>query len=160
MLVLALVFMTATSMLVLALLSWSGSDLRSVAAFQQSRAVDYAANSAMETAIQQVRYSSTACPSSGLSFPVNSVTIEISCSPNPQTEGGTAASRVVTFTACPSTVFSITNGVGACTTPYLQAVVTYDDYANSSQIATSAACSTTCGATVTINSWVFEETAI
>jgi hypothetical protein len=159
-LVLALVFMTATGMLVLGLLSWSGNDISNVAAFQQSRAVNSAANSAMETAIQEVRYSSTTCPNTGLSFSVNSVTIDISCSPNPEVEGGTAASRVITFTACPSTAFTVTGGVGACTTPYLEAVVTYDDYSSSNQIATSAACSTTCGATMTINSWIFQQTAI
>jgi hypothetical protein len=158
-LVLALVFMVASGTLILGLLSWSGNGLRDVAAFQQSRTVNYAANSAMSTAIQNVRYSTTACPSTGLSIPVNGITMQIWCSPsNPQPEGGTAASRVITFSACTSTAIS----AGTCsqTTPYLEVVVTYDDYQSVTQIGSSVPCSTTCGATVTINSWVFKGKAI
>jgi hypothetical protein len=150
-LVLALIFMAVTSLIVFALLSWSGNNIANVAAFQDGRAVNYAVNSAMETAVQDVRYSPTACPSTGLVVPSNNVTVNVYCSPNPETEGGTAASRVITFKACTSDV-----SASACASkPYLQAVATFDDYSSSSTIGSSILCSATCGTTMRINSWTF-----
>jgi hypothetical protein len=169
-LVLALLFMMITGLLILGLLSWSGNNLNSVAAFEQSRSLNYAANSAMEKAIQDVRYSTTACPSTGLSIPANGVTIDVWCidsvtGTSVETEGGTAASRAITFYACSSTaaaqgICGVPSASKPKLKPYLEVGVTYDDYASSNQIGSSLPCSTTCGTSMTINSWVFENTAI
>jgi hypothetical protein len=154
-LVLALIFMAVTSLIVFALLSWSGNNIENVAAFQDARAVSYAVNSAMETAVQDVRYSPTACPSTGLVVPSNNFTVDVYCSPNPETEGGTAASRVITFKACTSDV-----SASACAIkPYLQAVATFDDYSSSSTIGSSILCSATCGTTMRIDSWTFTQSS-
>src|SRR5579859_2432839 len=98
-LVLALVFMAATSLIVLGLLSWSQNNLTSISSFQQSRALNYAANSAMETVVGSVRYNPTACPSSGLSIQVPNpnaaynMTMDIWCQQQKAGEQPSAASR-------------------------------------------------------------------
>jgi hypothetical protein len=153
-LVLALVFITVTSLIVFALMSWSGNNIKSVAAFQDQRTVTYAVNSAMETAVQNVRYSPTACPSTGLVVPSNNLTVDVYCSPSPETEGGTAASRRITFEACTSDV----SPTACASNPYLQVVATFDDYSSSSTIGSSILCSATCGTTMRINSWTFKQT--
>src|SRR6516164_9413154 len=81
-LVLALIFLTVTSLIVFGLLSWSGNNINNVAAFQHGRTVNYAVNSAMETAVQDVRYSPMACPSTGLVVPSNNLTVNVYCSPD------------------------------------------------------------------------------
>lgn len=156
-LVLALVFMVASALVITGLLAWGRNDLNSEVQFLQSRALTYAAGSAMQTAIQNVRYSTTACPSTGMTINVpnlqNStytVTMVVFCSPSTETEAPSAASRTITFSECVSTAV-VSN---SCPSPYLQAVVTYDDYTSGS-IATGAACSTNCGENVSINSWVY-----
>lgn len=160
-LVLALIFMVTCSLLVIGLLSWSGNNLSSVAAFVQSRTTNYAATSAMETAIQNVRYSTTACPSTGLNIPVPNpsaaydLTMTIFCSPTTETELPSAASRVINFTECVSTAVSN----NACTTPYLKVTVDYDDYV-AGMIANGTLCTSTCGENVTVISWVYEQTSI
>ena len=61
-----------------------------------------------------------------------------------------AATRVETFSACPSS-----ETASACTTsPYVQAVVTFDDYPTPIGLATTSACTTTCGTGMTVDSWV------
>jgi hypothetical protein len=147
-LVLALVFMSVVSLIVLALLQWSGNNLKSVAAFGQGTKLNYSTNSAMETAIQAVRYSTNACPNTGLTFPVNGVTVDVWCGPNP---ASTTVLRQIKFTACPET------GVTVCTpsNPYLTVVATFDDFTSSFPIDSSTPCSATCGTTMRINSWVF-----
>ena len=150
-LVLALVFTAVVSLIVLALLQWSGNNLKSVAAFQQGTAMNYASNSAMETAIQEIRYSPNACPNTGLSFPVSGITVDVWCGPN---AAKTTPLRQIKFTACPQT------GVTACTpsNPYLTVVATFDDFTSSFPLDSSTPCSATCGNTMRINSWVFAHT--
>jgi hypothetical protein len=61
-----------------------------------------------------------------------------------------AATRVETFSACPST-----QSAAACAaSPYVQAVVTFDDYPTPIGLATTSACTTTCGTGMTVDSWV------
>jgi hypothetical protein len=157
-LVLALIFMSVVSLIVFALVSWSGNNINTVAAFQSGRTVNYAVNSAMETAIQDVRYSPMACPSTGLTVPSNNINVTIYCTPNsqtPVTEGATAASRVITFKAFTCDV----SASGCANNPYLQVVATFDDYSSSSVMALgpSVMCSATCGTTMRINSWTFAQ---
>jgi len=61
-----------------------------------------------------------------------------------------ASTRVETFSACPST-----ESASTCTAnPYVQAVVTFDDYPTPIGLATTSACTTTCGTGMTVDSWV------
>jgi hypothetical protein len=61
-----------------------------------------------------------------------------------------ASTRVETFSACPAT-----QSASACTAnPYVQAVVTFDDYPTPIGLATTSACTAYCGAGMTVNSWV------
>lgn len=159
-LVLAMMFMVSSALIITGLLTWGRDNLNSEVQFLDSRALSYAADSAMETAIQSVRYGTTACPITGIPIQVpnqNSsytVTMQVFCSPTSETEAPSAASRQITFTECVST--SVVNN--ACPKPYLQAVVTYDDYTFGS-VADGTACSSTCGENMSINSWVFEQSA-
>jgi hypothetical protein len=164
-LILALVFLTAVSLLVVGLLDWSGNDLSNVRHFVQTRTLDYAANSAMNTAISSVRYSPNAGPSSGLSILVpnpnsaNNMTMDIWCSPQPETEGSGASSRLVTLDECWDVSFQ--QHTCSASSPYLEAVVSYDDYTNAvpgGQVISYPAgqlCTTSCGSSMTVKSWVF-----
>ena len=162
-LILALLFMVSAALLITALLAWSGTDISSVAAFQQNRALNYAANNAVETAIQNVRYETTACPAPGISIQVpgsaasSTMTMQVWCSPSSETEAASAASRVITFSAC--WIVSVQAGTCTQSAPYLQAVVTFDDYV-AGDIATGNACTNHCGENETINSWVFEKSGL
>jgi hypothetical protein len=163
-LILALVFMAVTGLIVLALLSWSQNGLRNVAAFQQNRTLNYAANSAMETAIASVRYSPTACPSSVVvpnPNPAYNMKMDIWCQQQQPGEQPTAQSRVVTFTECWDNAVQAGNCSSA--SPFLTAVVSFDDYsdkiAGGQELAypsgTLCSISTSCGAAESIDSWVF-----
>lgn len=147
-LVLALIFAAVVSLIILALLDWSGNNLKNVAAYKQGTQLNYASNSAMETAIQDVRYSTTACPNIGLLFSVNGIPVKVWCGPNP---GNPTPLRQILFTACPQTGFT------ACSAsnPYLTVVATFNDFTSSFPIDSSTPCSSTCGTTMRINSWVF-----
>lgn len=155
-LVLALLFMVTCGLLITGLLAWSGNNLNSVAAFQQSRAVNYAAVSAMTTAIQNVRYSPSACPSGGLTISVPNTDsafnepMQIWCSTQTQE---TAASRTVTFSECTSAAVAALTCSQA--NPYLQVVVIYDDYV-AGDIATGSSCTGHCGEFVTVQSWQYK----
>jgi hypothetical protein len=163
-LVLALVFMVAAGGIIIALLGWGSNNLENVAHFQQGRTLENAADSAMAVAIQQVRYtpSTSVCPTSGyLSIPGSDpastpnpasspkVTIDIWCST--QTSPTSANTRVVTLEACSD---SAVPGTCSQASPYLTVVVTFGDYSSPNQYATPT-CSTTCGTTMSINSWKF-----
>jgi hypothetical protein len=169
-LILALVFILATSLVIAGLLAWSGRDLSNVSSFQQNRVQNNAMNSAVETAIQSVRYSPTACPSGGLQVPVpnpnsqfNQV-IDVWCST--LTNNGSIQTRTVTLAACPDTAFTkgqCTNGFASPNPPpYLTVVVIFDDYADVNGIPPVASptyhCTVTCGATMGVQSWTFKET--
>ena len=165
-LILALVFLVAGSLLILGLLTWSGNGLTNVRNFVQNRTVNYAADSAMETAISNVRYSPSGCPSNGLAIQVpnpNSaytVKMDIWCTPQPETEGPTGNSRVITFKECWDALVQ-QNKCSATLNPYLTVVVSFDDYTDqipngqTESYQAGQLCTTSCGATMTIKSWVF-----
>jgi hypothetical protein len=155
-LVLALLFLVVVGVTVSSLLDWSGNDLTSVAHFQQSRTLEYAAGSAMQVQMQTVRYDSSKCTNASIPIPNPSgtVTIDIWCSTvfNPTS----AATRVVTLTACGSAQPTCSQA-----NPYLTVVVTFDDYSSTNLfVSTSSPCtpatSTSCGTSMTINSWTFK----
>ncbi len=166
-LVLALVFLVSVSAIVGGLATWTTNDLNNTTHFASARSLQFAASSATETAIQNIRYA-----------PLLSTTQTLNASPpsacwgtSPSivtTNGSTMAvwcstvwtptsanTRVVTFSTCLSTV-----SAAACAlNPYLQAVVTFDDYPSGVVSApTGAQCVAYCGTGITVNSWLFSPT--
>jgi hypothetical protein len=61
-----------------------------------------------------------------------------------------ATTRVETFAACSSSV----SAANWTANPTVQSVVTFDDYSYPIGVATSAACTATCGTGMIVNSWV------
>jgi len=184
-LILALVFLVAVSLIVIGLLTWVGTSLTATAAFSNERSVETAATSAVNLAIQQTRYP-TATPSQlsnggppqlqlvnvsppqacfyDTNTPPNwfqppafqNQQIDVWCSMVWQPFS--ANTRVITYSACLSTV---TNAQCAAT-PLLQVIVTFDDYPPGIGVpsANPVPCNLTgfCGQSLTQNSWQWRPT--
>jgi hypothetical protein len=164
-LILALIYLTAVSVAVLALAGWSSTNLHTTSKFSSVRKKQDAARSTTELAMQNIRYvpmlSTTvnasppvACwgsgPTSGVSN-INGFSMNTWCSTvwNP-TSGET---RVVTFSTCKQTF----SAAACAASPYLQVVVTYDDYPPGGAAAVSGPCTdwNWCGQGMTVNSWIW-----
>jgi hypothetical protein len=172
-LILALVFLVIVGALVGSLTTWASNDLNNTAKFTSSRTLQYAASSAMETAIGNMRYSplfasqlpsvltpptttSTSpsfCWGTSASAPsallIDNVNIGVWCST--AYTPTSAATRVVTFSACPVT--PTVTGTSCAANPTLQAVVTFDDYPAGSNPPIPDECVAYCGTSMTVNSW-------
>jgi hypothetical protein len=168
-LILALIYLVAVSLVLLALASWATNDLSNTTVFASSRSLQYAANSVTETAIQSVRYTpllSTAqtiqtldaspptyCWGNGSSnseLVVDSDDVTVWCS-TAWTPLNVTSTRVVTFSTCLSKV-----GAAACAqNPLLQVVVAFDDYPTGPSAPTSAQCVVFCGTSMVVKSWVW-----
>jgi hypothetical protein len=162
-LILALVFLVAVSMLVLALSGWVGNDLMDTTSFVNARSLDFATSSATELAIQEIRYTPllgagqtlnasppAPCWGNGPTSeppPLNGMSVAVWCSSawNPSS----ANTRVVTFSACLSDL-----SAAACAAqPFLQTVVTFDDYPPGlSSPNPGGACNLFCGTSMTEDS--------
>jgi hypothetical protein len=168
-LILALVYLVAVSLVLLALASWTTNDLSSTSVFASSRSLQYAANSVTETAIQSVRYTpllSTGqtiqtldasppnyCWGNGTSnsaLVVDNDNVTVWCS-TVWTPLNVTSTRVVTFSTCLSTV----SAVACAQNPLLQAVVAFDDYPTGPSAPTSAQCVVFCGTSLVVKSWVW-----
>ena len=165
-LILALIFLVAVSLIVVALLSWVGTSLTATSTFASERSVESATTSTMNLAIQNTRYTFAtqllnASPPQACWYgtggtpqqppPLNGQQIDVWCSMVWQPF--TADTRTITYSACPSTETS----TQCAATPTLQAVVTFDDYAPGIGVPTAnpVQCSLTgfCGQSLTQNSW-------
>jgi Tfp pilus assembly protein PilX len=169
-LLLALIFVIAIAFVLLGLLSLSGNDLKNTSNLQSQRALEYAADSAVDAAVQAVRYSYYAfngaspagtnssgddCVPDGTAFinpdqntatlTINDVTMTVDCtgSLNPQSKN----TRVITFYACTQSSCSSANAI-------VTAVVVFQDYSTGYVYdCNSAANVATCGTGVVIQSW-------
>jgi hypothetical protein len=170
-LVLALLFLLVVGGLIGSLSTWATNDLNNTKSFATSRTLQYAVSSAMETGIQSIRYTpllSSQLPST-LTPPTTTSTSPSFCwgssSPSQVTVNNLAVAvwcttiytptsadtRVVTLSACPATT-----SAGQCVaSPILQAVVTFGDYPPGYSAPTTVQCQVYCGASMTINSWVW-----
>ena len=166
-LVLALIYLTAVSITVLALANWSANNLDNTTRFSAVRSLQDAARSTTELGMQNIRYApmlSTsqtlnaspprACWGSGATSGVTSIdgySMNVWCSTvwNPTS----ADTRVVTFSTCASTV----TATQCAAAPYLQVVVTYDDYPPGGAAAVAGPCTdwNWCGQGMTVDSWVW-----
>lgn len=172
-LILALVFIIAVGLIVGALANLTMNDLNNTTVFNSVRAQQYAANSAVEVAVQSMRYAPLVAagqtlnavppsycwgngPTSTLTN-VNGVSISVWCSTIQDL--ASADTRTVTFYACDPSV-----SASACeSAPKLQAVVIYDDYfAGSSNAPLTESCDLqppplrACGAGMTIQQWLWK----
>jgi hypothetical protein len=162
-LLLALGFMLVGSLIVMALLSWTGNGLFQATQSSNSLNFRYAANAAVQIRMQDLRYryqpsqtfatcpgwpiTSSIAPAPTVSGGV-SQQVTVYCSIN--TDETSANSRTITFDACPVTL----SFDGACTlNPYLTAVVAYNDFDSSGNGNCSPTAITTCGQNMTIESW-------
>ncbi len=177
-LLLALGFTVAASLIVLALASWATNDIKNTNTFVTVSQTQQDARSTANVAIGSIRYHpmlgtnqtlnqfsycwGTSAPSSqsfqfttegvgATSVTHATITMDAYCSTvwNPQS----SVSRVVTVDVCPST----TSTMAACTAnPYLQAIVQFDDYPNNTTTARiTGVCSTWCGQGMTITNWTW-----
>ncbi len=166
-LILALVFIIAVGLIVGALANLTMNDLNNTTIFNSVRAQQYAANSAVQVAVQSMRYTplvgtgqtlnavppsycwgsgpaSTVTNVNGVSFSVWCSTIQDLASAN---------TRTVTFYACDPSL----TATQCAAAPKLQAVVVYDDYPpGNSNAPMTAACSWSCGEGMTIQQWLWK----
>jgi hypothetical protein len=156
-LVLALVFLVAVSLAVLAMSTWAGNSLKETVHFESSSSVGDALGAAIQVEAQHYRYNyagatdglTTCTPGNGV---VGSYSVEVYCSIVVNINA--ADTRVVTFYAClagetESTCYS---------TPSLLATVSYDDYSRSGSTVNDSTCSSTydeltCGSAMSIIAW-------
>lgn len=164
-LVLAIVFLTVVSVVMIALVDWVGNDLRNTANFTAAQSFQSTANSASQVALQTVRYNFmaqtlnasppapcwTALPTPSL-FLLNGQSVDSWCTTSWTV--GTDQGRVVTISTCLSSV-SATN---CAQSPLLQAIVSLGDFQRGYGFATCGLDPrswVTCGTTMTINTWAF-----
>jgi hypothetical protein len=166
-LILALVFLVAVSGMVLALASSTANDLLNAVHFNSSRTVDNAASNAIDVAVQSIRYTPllesggiaqtlNASPPSycwGSGPPSGLSNINVWCST--VWTPSSATSRVVTFSACPTSVTADAGAAACALHPLLQEVVTLDDYPAGVSAPNSGQCSVFCGTGITIDSLVW-----
>jgi hypothetical protein len=167
-LALALLYLIAISLILVGLASWVTNDLNNSSRFSAARSVQFAANSATELAIQNMRYTPLLAagqtlnasppaycwgsgPTSQLAGAntVDGVSIEVWCST--AWTPASANTRVVTFSACLSGV----NASACVVNPTLAAVVAFDDYPPGVSTPNSGVCAVYCGAGLTVESWLW-----
>jgi hypothetical protein len=164
-LILALVYLTAVSISVLALAGWSSASLHTTTAFSSVRELQDAARSTTELAMQNIRYAPelnstqnasppVACWGNGATSGVTSIdgySMNVWCSTVWQPTSGDT--RVVTFSTCLSSV----SAAACAANPYLQVVVTYDDYPPGGAAAVAGPCTdwNWCGQGMTVDSWIW-----
>ncbi len=178
-LVIALVYVVAVSLIVVALGSWASNDLANTSKFVAATQMEASARSTAEVAINNIRYSpliganqtldasppsycwGSSAPSSqsftyqnGSSTNTTSYTYSAWCSTswNPLS----AASRVVNIYVC----LAKFTAAECANAPFLQVVVTFDDYPSGSVSAPiQGVCTIWCGEGMTINSWDWSATS-
>jgi hypothetical protein len=172
-LILALVYLVSVSAIIAALTSWALNDLNDTTHFSSGFALQNAAGSATEVAIQYVRYSSTplilgsnpaiSClganatpptvtftngPNSDPTFFTDTMAVWCSTNWSPDT----SATRTVTFWACVSPVGGTT--ASACqASPILKAIVVFDDYPSSLSAPIDGQCNVWCGSGMIVSTW-------
>jgi hypothetical protein len=134
-LVLALVFLVAVSLIVTGLLTFVGTSLKSTGAFSSERNLEYAATDAVNLAISNTRYTfdsysllDAASPVSCLSpaYPVTSggtTSVAVYCAMVWQPDNPNGFTRTFTYSACLNTV----SATACAAQPLLQAIVAFDD---------------------------------
>ena len=165
-LILALIYITAISLIVVSLAGWVSNDLTNTTKFSNAAQFDSALRSVTELGIQNIRYypgatwSTPAIPGpsycwqpagggSMSSQTINGYSVAVWCSTVQNL--ASAQTRIVTLDACLSTV-SEANCVAS---PSLQAKVAFDDYLPGNSPIASSTCTATCGSSAITQYWSF-----
>jgi hypothetical protein len=177
-LILAMAFLLAISLIVGALANWAMNDLNNTTKFNSASSLNYAATSATQVAIQSIRYSplmpQTQSPALNFCWTpqvgyvsqlsnFDGFTVAVWCS-TVQTLSS-ARTRVVTLIACTSTLnpnittsslSTVQAAASACqASPLLTARVAFDDYPSAGGAPLSLTCTTWCGQGATTELWVW-----
>lgn len=144
--ILALVFLVAVSLIVTGLLTWVGASLHATTNFGAERNTEYNATAAVNLAIQDTRYTFDAgaslnggnsadaflnnpSPVSCAQYPNGSPTMDVYCSMVWQPYS--ASTRVFTYSVCAVGSPANNSGPDCAADPMLQAVVAFYDYSSS-----------------------------
>jgi hypothetical protein len=169
-LIMAMIYLVAVSMMVTALAAWTSNDLNNTTNFSSSRSLQYAASSATNLAIQSIRYAPLIATGQTLNasppsycwgngpksdLTTNTFDVAVWCS-TAWSPTNLVATRVVTLSACQynASMTATQNATTCAAAPLLQVVVTFDDYPAFSN-STTTACHVFCGTFMTQNSWVW-----
>jgi hypothetical protein len=177
-LILAMAFLVAISLIVGAMADWAMNDLNNTTKFNSASSLNYAATSTAQVAIQSIRYtplmpqtqsptySSCWTPSTGYVSQLSNFdgfTVAVWCS-TVQTLAS-ARTRVVTLIACtsslnPSSTISslstVQTAASACqSSPLLTARVAFDDYPSAGGAPLTQTCTTWCGQGATTELWAW-----
>jgi hypothetical protein len=179
-LILALVYIVAISLIVGALADWAMNDLSNTTKFNSTGQLDTALSSVTDLAIQNIRY--TPDPLTPVSDPtglgncwapsgspavsqylIDSYTIAVWC--NTTTAFASVKTRTVTFYACVSTLnasstaSAITTAMNSCSaSPMLTAIVVFDDYPSQGAPGQTVQCNIglmQCGEGMKLTSWIW-----
>lgn len=169
--------MVVSSLIVVGLASFSSTDIRDVASFKNTRSVLYAAESAVQVAISNTRYTyptstspglcpanssqvSTGVTSTGALVPytLDGVNIDVGCVYNTVIEGQSPNSRVYTLSAYPASDYCGAALCHATARALVQTQVWFNDWVSTAS-GSSNNCSTagaTCGTSMIIYNWVVQ----
>jgi hypothetical protein len=165
-LILALIYLVATGVAMIALMGWLANDFIATSKFTSVRELQLGASSTAELAIQNIRYTpllsattaaTTYCWGSGPTSELANIdgnSFSAWCST--EWDPTSAATRVVTISVCLATI-SEANCAAPTSTPYLQVGVTFDDYPPGGAAPVQGPCTDWgwCGEGMTINSWTW-----
>ncbi len=173
-LILALAYIMVISVVVAALTTWASGDLNDTAKFNSARSLEYAASSVMQVGINSIRYTPLVgtgtgvqytlnadppsyCwgsgPTSSLQLPNLGVSFTVWCST--LEDLASTDTRTVTLSACQSTV----SAAACATSPYLQAIVVFNDYPSGGSAQLTSPCTKYCGEGATLESWDWNSVA-
>lgn len=168
-LVLALIFLVAVSLVVVALVNWTGNSLRNTAAFVTAHSMETAADNANVIATQYVRFNfidatlnadvPSPCWTLAASFQSNGQAVGAWCTTYWKPK---SSIRVVTISTCLNSVAP--TGIACAHSPLLQSTISVNDFnattgqSNCQAVSTPPAVPTTCGQALTVRSWLFNPT--
>jgi hypothetical protein len=166
-LVLALIYIVAISLIVVALADWVSNDLSNTTKFNDAAQFDSALRSVVQLGIQNIRYNPmsaqvapgvcwTPDPSTGTEsgHTFNGYSVDVWCS-TVQDLNNISQTRVVTLYACLSSA-SPSAATDCQNHPSLTAKVAFDDYYNNSPAYLSATCTPPqCGQSATALQWTW-----
>jgi hypothetical protein len=179
-LILALIMLTVGMLIVGGLTFAVSNHLAASTRFRNARSLQYAARSATDLAIQNIRYTPLLATSTAASSTLNA-SPPVPCWQNagdtatvsavyavdgiPQMDAWcstqwtptSAETRTVTISTCPDP-HNLLNASQCEAQPYLQAVLSFDDYPPGVSIPTSTQCVTYCGTGMTTDNWVWSPT--
>jgi hypothetical protein len=170
-LILALVYVIAVSMIVVALADWATNSLNNTTKFSSASNLHYAASSVTDLAIQSIRTTPipSSTPTQGVATPLSYCWTPTSGNISDQTISGylvaswcstvefnsQGATRVVTVYTC--LLSAEPTAAGCQANPLLTAVVTFDDYPSYGGTPLNVQCNQaglTCGEGITLDTWV------